>query len=131
MLSQIKKFQDVVKATRTEVKWWSYAAWTLPFVALAAIVLEYYIGYDNWIQKTIWSITLIFFTVSVFWWWWALNKIAVILSALKRSEDDFSSVLYEIKETRKIVRDIDASNREWRESIVDKRKPARRSKSRL
>jgi len=97
----IKSLAKIVKATGVEVKWWSYAAWTLPFAALALISFEHYIGWsDDIINQTIVIITTVFFSVSVYWWWWALNKLLTVLQVMKNNEDKFEEILSEIKSTR-------------------------------
>jgi hypothetical protein len=97
----IKTLSKIVNNTNIEVKWWSYAAWTLPFVALAIIAFEHYIGWsDDIIDKTIIIITTVFFSVSVYWWWWALNKFLTILQVMEQNEDKFGEILDEIKRTR-------------------------------
>jgi hypothetical protein len=91
----------IVKSTSVEVKWWSYAAWTLPFAALGFISFEHYIGWsDDIINQSIIIITTVFFSVSVYWWWWALNKFLTILQVMEQNEDKFEEILDEIKRTR-------------------------------
>lgn len=103
----INNFKQAIKKTKQETKLWSYAAWTLPFVALALIVFEHFIGHDDWIRITLVFITTVFFSISVFWWWWALNKFAIIMSSMKSTEDRFHDVIYEIRETRKTIRELE------------------------
>ena len=98
--------------TKVEIKWWSYAAWTLPFVALAIIIFERIFGFENYYQITLTLVSLVFFSISVYWWWWALHKIAVILSYMNKTDRHIEEVINEIKETRKAIQqEINVSNR--------------------
>jgi uncharacterized Tic20 family protein len=102
-----KNLKDAVKQAAKEARYWSYAAWTLPFVALALIVFEHFIGHDNWISITLVGITTTFFSVSVYWWWWALNKLVTIMAAMNSNEERFETVISELKETRKLIREFE------------------------
>jgi hypothetical protein len=99
----IKKLAQATQQAAREASLWAYAAWTLPFVALAAIVFEHFIGWDQLYNKTIIVIAVVFFSISVFWWWWALNKFVIVLGAMRDTEKGFAEILHEIKETRKDV----------------------------
>lgn len=101
----IKTFGEIVRQTRTQVKWWAYAAWTMPFVALALLGAEYFLGYDDIFRKTLIAVGVTFFSVSVFWWWWALFKIKDIVNGLSRTIDSLSEVKEEIVKTRKVLED--------------------------
>lgn len=105
---------QAVKRAGQEVRLWTYAAWTLPFLAIALIVFEHFIGVDTWISTTLVIITTIFFSISVFWWWWALNKVVTIMAAMKANEDRFQEVIHEMKQTRKVMNELldqDVGNR--------------------
>ena len=99
-----KSLIKAVQQAATEARYWTYAAWTLPFVALALIIFEHFIGRDDWISVTLVGITTTFFSVSVYWWWWALSKIVKIIDGFKRTEQHFIDVKNELKETRKTIR---------------------------
>jgi len=116
----IQKYAQATRKAAKEARYWSYAAWTLPFVALSALVFEHFIGHNDWIEKTLWAISTVFFAISVFWWWWAINKIVAIMSAFKDNEDRFVKVVDELEKTRQTLREIDADNRKWREQITDR-----------
>lgn len=107
------KLSFFLKKTTEEVKCWAWAAWTLPFVALFALVIEYFIGSEELYQKLIILITVIFFAISVFWWWWALNKIKQLFEVHKKVEDNFNLIIDEIQQTKEAIKD--ASNWERRE----------------
>jgi uncharacterized Tic20 family protein len=112
-----KSLIKAVQQAATEARYWTYAAWTLPFVALALIIFEHFIGHDDWISITLVGITTTFFSISVYWWWWALNKVVIVMAAMEKNEERFEDVLQEIKQTRQVLREIDDSNRQWREQI--------------
>lgn len=96
-------FKAVDKAAK-EASLWAYAAWTLPFVAIGILVFEYLIGWDTVMAKTLTTIAIVFFSISVFWWWWALHKIIIILESLKVTDERFEDIKEELKQTRKTLR---------------------------
>lgn len=98
-------FKKLLNDTKKEISLWAYAAWTLPFVALAAVVMERWFGFNTSIGLSIVVITVTFIAVSVFWWWWALRKIFLITSAMKENEDGFAEVIVELRKTRAVVRE--------------------------
>ena len=102
-ISMEKKLTKAVQKASKESSLWAYAAWTLPFVALSALVFEYFIGWDHLYGKTIIVIAVTFFTVSTFWWWWSLNKFVTIIGAMRDTEEGLSSIKDELKETRKEI----------------------------
>jgi len=104
----------IKKATqaRKEATWWQYAAWTLPFTALAVLGFEYWIGLDTWYHRTLVSITVIFFTISVFWWWWAVRKFADLMESMKKTDENFNEVKENLRSIRNDLKDD--SFREWR-----------------
>ena len=100
-----KSFDEIVKNTRQQIKWWSYAAWTFPFVALAIIGAEFFFEFNDLLRKTLVAIGLTFFSLSVFWWWWAIFKIKDIVDGLDKTVDSLIEVKDEIVKTRKILED--------------------------
>lgn len=98
-------FKDLLANTKKEISLWAYAAWTLPFVALAAVIMESIFGFETSIGITVVVISITFIAVSVFWWWWALRKIFLITSAMKSNEDGFAEVISELRQTRVLVRE--------------------------
>ena len=106
-------FKIIALKTEKETMWWSYAAWTLPFIALLSIILTYFIGVDSWISITMIVITTTFFSVSVFWWWWALNKINTVMKSMHNTNEEFRSLKDDLTKIIKDVRE-DVSNWEWR-----------------
>lgn len=102
----MRKYVEATKKAAREAKWWAYAAWTLPFTALALIIFGHYVDSDNAYATIILLITTVFFSISVFWWWWALNKFVVLLKSFKRAEEHFEEIKDELKKTRETIRDV-------------------------
>lgn len=100
----IQKFFKAAEKAKVEAKWWSWAAWTLPFVALAILSFEQFFGLETLYAKTVVVIAVTFFTISVFWWWWAISKIVVLLQSFQRTEQHFLDVKNELKKTREAIR---------------------------
>lgn len=100
--------------TQQQAKYWRYAGWTSPFVAVAILLGEILLGFDSIVNITSISILVIFITTSVFWWWWAISKIVYMVNTARRVEENFSKLREEIKEIKK-----DVGNREWRNSDFD------------
>jgi hypothetical protein len=100
----IKNLVKAVDQAKKESRLWAYAAWTLPFIAIAVLVFEHLIGWDSVITKTLTTIAIVFFSISVFWWWWALNSIVIILDAMNKNEKHFEEIKEELRETRKTFR---------------------------
>jgi hypothetical protein len=97
-----------------QARWWKYAAWTAPFVALAILIGEILLGFDNLIKLTTIAIVVLFITTSVFWWWWAISKLVDMVNVTERVIDNFNEIKTEIKEIKK-----DVGDRQWREPNSD------------
>jgi len=108
MLSNILREGETMNKTEQQARWWKYAAWTAPFVALAILIGEYLLGFDT--RPTSFIIVVTFIATSVFWWWWAISKIVHIVKAAERVEKSFEGIKQELKEIKK-----DVGNRQWRE----------------
>jgi ABC-type uncharacterized transport system involved in gliding motility auxiliary subunit len=93
-----------------QARWWKYAAWTAPFVALAILIGEELLGFESAIGVTSVIITTTFITTSVFWWWWAISKITFLMKRHEVVEENFKDLKNDIKEIKKDVGDW-----EWRE----------------
>lgn len=83
--------------------YWSYAAWSLPFAALAAIVLSYFVGYETWFDKILIAIITVFFGTSVFWWWWALRELSHLVHVLEETAVRIGLVKNDIKKIREDI----------------------------
>jgi len=99
-----------MKNTEKQARWWKYAAWTLPFVALAILIGEELLGFDT--APTSLIIVVTFIATSVFWWWWAISKIVYMIKCSHRIESNFEELKDELKEIKK-----DVGDRQWREPI--------------
>jgi len=99
-----------MKNTEKQARWWKYAAWTLPFVALAILIGEELLGFDT--APTSLIIVVTFIATSVFWWWWAISKIVYMIKCSHKMESNFEELKDELKEIKK-----DVGDRQWREPI--------------
>lgn len=94
----------------SQAQWWKYAAWTLPFVALAILISLDFLNLDKLYHIASLVIIITFFSVSVLWWWWAIDAIRQMFIIMKRTEQNFEEVKRSLKETRKVSKD-DLGNR--------------------
>ena len=101
-----------MKNTEKQAKYWRYAAWTAPFVALAILIGEELLGFDT--APTSVVIVITFIATSVFWWWWAISKIVLMMKAAERVEKNFEGLKDELKEIKR-----DVGDRQWREPSND------------
>lgn len=97
----------IEKATqaRKEATWWQYAAWTLPFIGLAILGFEYWIGTETWYSVTIIIITVTFFSISVFWWWWAVRKFADLMDSMRQTDQNFKDIKNDLKSIKEELKD--------------------------
>ena len=102
----MKNLPELVKKAKQETKWWSYAAWTLPFVALSIITFEHFVGWETWYGKTVIVVSVTFFTISVYWWWWALNKFVQVLRAMEETDKHFDDIKDTLRETREVIEQL-------------------------
>jgi len=100
LLKNFKKSMDQIKK---ETVWWTYAAWTLPFTALAVLFFTWFIGTSEFYRTILTTISVIFFTISVLWWWWALYKIKNIYISLVNNEDKLDLLRKEISNLRETL----------------------------
>lgn len=99
-----------IKNISQQARWWAYAAWTAPFVALAALVTEHFFA-PSLYGITIMCITSTFIAVSVYWWWWALTRIVEMTKMAQRNEDKFAEILHEIKQSKQVLTELNDSSR--------------------
>lgn len=78
--------------TKKEVRWWSYAGWTLPFAALAGLFFFNIIGWSGAYEKALIIGATIMFSISVFWWWWAINKIWNFADMISKTADKLALI---------------------------------------
>lgn len=88
-------------------QWWKYAAGTLPFVALAIVVLLDLIGWTELHTKLLFTTLIIFFSSGVVWWWWAVDKIVYLTKLLIDSERKFDELKSEISSIKQDVKSLD------------------------
>lgn len=94
-----------------QARWWAYAAWTLPFVALALLLSFEFFSFEKLYETLAITIVLVFFSVSVFWWWWAIDAIKKMFVLMKNTEENFNDVKEVLKETKEILQN-DMGNRQ-------------------
>lgn len=88
-----------------QISYWKYAAWTLPFLALAGIIFFHWIGWDTTLQRFLVIIFTVFFGISVFWWWWALDKLGSLIKEKLNVVNQLNVLANEIKKLRKDLRE--------------------------
>ena len=101
----INSFKNISKKTAKEVKWWSYAAWSLPFIALAGLAAVNFFGTETIYNNAIVIITVTFIGVSAFWWWWAIYKFKEVFEVFEKTADQLVEVKEHIVETKEIIRE--------------------------
>jgi len=95
---------NFVNNTDREVNAWKIAGWTLPFIAMAGmLVCSLY--FSDWITIYAVTVIVIWVAVSVAWWWWALHKILRIARLLLSTNNTFVEVQQEIKSLKEDVSD--------------------------
>lgn len=98
--------------TKTQVKWWAYAAWTLPFTALAGLGFLHFFGWTSIYDYAIVTGAVVFFSISVFWWWWAIFKIKMLADLLGSVGERIEVVREHVVGIRKDIKSLDdADNR--------------------
>jgi len=95
------KEKEFAENTKKQVKWWAYAGWTLPFVALAILFSLSFVGWDDVYSKIIIVIGISFFSVSVFWWWWAIFRIYKLSGFIESTLKKFEAIQKKIEEIKK------------------------------
>lgn len=90
-----------IDKTLREASYWSYAAWTAPFVALTVLIGEILIGSDTILGATSIAVVVTFVTTSVFWWWWAITKIVYMIDMTTQVEQNFNQLKNEIGKLNK------------------------------
>lgn len=94
-----------LQKTKKEASWWLYAAWTAPFVALAALFFLQVIGWAEIYEKSLVIGSVIFFSVAVFWWFWAVYKIKFLADVISKSVDNFKDIKDTVREIRDHIKD--------------------------
>ena len=103
---------DFKKTTKAQIRWWVYAAWTLPLTALAGLVFLHFFGWSNAYDYAVVIGSVTFFSISVFWWWWAIFKIKMLVELLGSVGDRIDVVREHVLGIRKDLKiEDDADNR--------------------
>jgi len=92
-----KKAKKIIIETRL----WAFAAWTMPFAALAALFLFEVVGWDDLYKQSIVASGVLFFTISVFWWWWAIAKVSQLAKMFIDTREKFYDIKANIQEIKK------------------------------
>lgn len=100
-------FQEKSKKAERETKYWKYAAWTLPFVALTALAVVDLIGLNSLYSTLVVVIVTVFFGTSVFWWWWALHKFVDVMKSMEITAKTLSDIQRYISDVKKDLFDSD------------------------
>ena len=101
------------KKTEKEAQYWTYAAGSLPYAAIALITFSSLIGTETLLDKLLIIIATVFFATSVFWWWWALSKLLFLVKVMENAAENFGLVKKEIDSVKKDLNN-NASNRKRR-----------------
>jgi hypothetical protein len=94
-----------LKETARQAQWWLYAAWTLPFTALAGIFFFYFMGWQTAFEKAMIIGAVIFFTIAVYWWFWAVFKIKLLANTIARASKGFAEIKDMIRDVRDNLKD--------------------------
>lgn len=106
----IRNFLEAATKAKQEAQYWLWAALTLPFIALAILTFEYYLGWDSFYAKSLVIVSVVFFSISVYWWYWALNKLIVLLDGFNKTNQNFEDIKSELRQTREAIKN-DVGNR--------------------
>lgn len=106
-ISEYLRFRKFYCETDKQVRWWAYAGWTLPFIALAGIFFFNIIGWDDGYHQAVIVGGVIFFTIAVYWWWWAIFKLARLSNLLLNTADNLKEIGSELREINQNLRQED------------------------
>jgi len=87
--------------TQKEVRWWSFAAWTMPFIALAGLFFFNILGWESAFDKALVIGAVTMFSIGVFWWWWAIHKIFNFADMLGKTADRMKVIAKEFSNIKK------------------------------
>lgn len=85
---------------KKEVRWWSYAGWTLPFMFLAGLFFLKIFGWDSFYQQALTVGGTVIFTISVYWWWWAIYKIFNFADMITRTAERLKDIKEEFSKIK-------------------------------
>lgn len=101
-----KTLRNFFLKTEKQILCWKYIGLTLPFVAIALIVIEWAFNLNTLFEYTIIGILLTFFGVSVFWWWWAIDKIYHLVRSFSQTEKNFEELANHLSKIKKEIKDL-------------------------
>lgn len=106
-ITEYLKYKQFYCATTQQVRWWAYAAWTLPLVALAGIFFVDLIGWGDDFHRAVVVGGIVFFTVAVYWWWWAIFKLARLSNLLLNTANNLKEIGDELREINQNLKQED------------------------
>lgn len=106
-ITEYLRFKNFYCETQKQVKWWAYAAWTLPFTALASIFFLDMLGWTDGLHRAAVVGGVIFFTIAVYWWWWAIFKLARLSNLLLNTADNLKDIGNELREISRNIKQKD------------------------
>lgn len=81
-----------VDKTRKAVKLWTYAAWSLPLIALVLVLSSWLFGLETLESIILVSIVTVFSVAVFIWWWWATFTIYDVVKVTDSSIKKLDSV---------------------------------------
>lgn len=90
--------------------WW-FCARVFPLVALFVFGVLNFLNLDSVLDYLLITIGIFFITCSVTWWWWVMHLIKNLNRNIYVSVAQFEDITNEIKNLRKELKKINASNR--------------------
>ena len=100
---KIEAFKQFYNATDGEVRWWAYAGWSVPIIALASLFFVNIIGLESLFNQLIVVGAVSFFSLSVVWWWWAIFKLAAIAKLMLNTAVNLKEIGSELKSINKEI----------------------------
>lgn len=99
------QYKQKAEKIKQEVRWWAYAAWSLPFIALGVLFFLEAFGFENLYHQAMVVGAGIFLSIAVFWWWWAIYKIASIADLMSSAADKFKQLQTELNKFKKNLKE--------------------------
>lgn len=96
---------------KSQVNHWRLYAKVLPLSFLALLFLQYLLGFDTMVEKTLVCGGTIMFSSAVTWWYWVLQKIYTFAGTLNETSSSIDKIANEIKDIKKTINN-DMGNRE-------------------
>jgi hypothetical protein len=88
---------------KSQVNHWRLYAKVLPLSFLALLFLQYMLGFDTIVEKTLVCGGTIMFSSAVIWWYWALHKIYTFAGTLNETSSSIDKIANEIKDIKKTI----------------------------